>query len=75
MSVQAMDLVYSRWLLNSEFRKLMDEDPNAALTGYDLTVDASPMSRPILERFGFQMIAVSFPCKWNPASQTQGAAR
>jgi GNAT superfamily N-acetyltransferase len=31
--------------------------------GY-LTVDASPMSRPILERFGFVKIADSFPCKW-----------
>ncbi len=29
-----------------------------------LTVDASPMSRPILERFGFEMIAYSYPCKW-----------
>jgi hypothetical protein len=29
-----------------------------------LTVDASPMSRPILEKFGFEMIAQSYPCKW-----------
>lgn len=29
-----------------------------------LTVDASPMSRPILEKFGFEMIANSYPCKW-----------
>ena len=29
-----------------------------------LTVDASEMSRPILEKFGFQMIAYSYPCKW-----------
>ncbi len=29
-----------------------------------LTVDASPMSRPILEKFGFKMIAYSYPCKW-----------
>jgi hypothetical protein len=29
-----------------------------------LTVDASPMSRPILEKFGFDMIAYSYPCKW-----------
>lgn len=29
-----------------------------------LTVDASPMSRPILEKFGFEMIALSYPCKW-----------
>jgi hypothetical protein len=29
-----------------------------------LTVDASPMSRPILEKFGFQLIAYSHPCQW-----------
>jgi len=35
-----------------------------------LTVDASDMSRPILEKFGFEMIAYSYPCKWKPKSQT-----
>jgi predicted GNAT family acetyltransferase len=30
-----------------------------------LTVDASNMSRPILEKFGFQQIAWSWPCKWS----------
>ena len=34
-----------------------------------LTVDASEMSRPILEKFGFQMIAYSYPCKWQRNSQ------
>lgn len=29
-----------------------------------LTVDASDMSRPILEKFGFEVIALSHPCKW-----------
>ncbi len=29
-----------------------------------LTVDASARSRPILEKFGFEMIAYSYPCKW-----------
>lgn len=29
-----------------------------------LTVDASPMSRPILERIGFQLVAISNPCVW-----------
>lgn len=29
-----------------------------------LTVDASPMSRPILEKFGFQVIAFAYECKW-----------
>jgi hypothetical protein len=31
-----------------------------------LTVDASPMSRPILEKHGFQCLATSTPCKWTP---------
>jgi GNAT superfamily N-acetyltransferase len=30
-----------------------------------LTVDASPMSRPILEKFGFEFIAYSYACKWS----------
>jgi hypothetical protein len=34
-----------------------------------LTVDASAMSRPILEKFGFEMIAYSYPCKWKCLSQ------
>ena len=34
-----------------------------------LTVDASDMSRPILEKFGFQMIAWSYPCKWERKPQ------
>jgi hypothetical protein len=29
-----------------------------------LVVDASPMSRPILEKFGFELIAYSYPCRW-----------
>jgi GNAT superfamily N-acetyltransferase len=29
-----------------------------------LTVDASSMSRPILEKFGFEVMAWSYPCKW-----------
>lgn len=36
-----------------------------------LTVDASPMSRPILEKFGFQTIAISYPCKWKIESQRE----
>ena len=50
MSVKAMDLVYSRWLLNSEFRRLMDEDPDAALAGYDLTVDERLRMARVLSR-------------------------
>jgi hypothetical protein len=34
-----------------------------------LTVDASPMSRPILEKMGFEMIAYSYPCKWQLKSR------
>jgi GNAT superfamily N-acetyltransferase len=30
-----------------------------------LTVDASPMSRPILEKLGFQLMALSYPCQWS----------
>ena len=33
-----------------------------------LTVDASPMSRPILEKFRFEKIAYSYPCKWKRKS-------
>jgi hypothetical protein len=29
-----------------------------------LTVDASPMSEPILAKFGFVRLDVSYPCKW-----------
>lgn len=34
-----------------------------------LTVDASAMSRPILEKVGFEIIAYSYPCKWNCKSK------
>ena len=33
-----------------------------------LTVDASEMSRPILEKYGFEMITYSYPCKWKRKS-------
>jgi hypothetical protein len=29
-----------------------------------LVVEAMPMSRPILEKIGFQLIAMVYPCKW-----------
>ncbi len=29
-----------------------------------LTIDASPMSRPIVERHGFQFLTYTHPCKW-----------
>jgi hypothetical protein len=34
-----------------------------------LTVDASPMSRPILEKFGFEFIANTHACKWKVKSR------
>lgn len=30
-----------------------------------LNVDASPMSRPILEKLGFSVLALSYPCLWS----------
>jgi GNAT superfamily N-acetyltransferase len=39
-----------------------------------LTVDASPMSRPILEKHGFELIAYSYPCKWKLRTQKQKGA-
>ncbi len=40
-----------------------------------LAVDASPMSRPILEKLGFEMIAWSYPCKWKFKSQEHKVAK
>jgi GNAT superfamily N-acetyltransferase len=34
-----------------------------------LTIDASPMSRPIVEKFGFQVITMSTPCMWYAKSK------
>jgi hypothetical protein len=37
----------------------------ALIKGFTLlTVDASPMSRPILEKHGFQYLATTTPCQW-----------
>jgi hypothetical protein len=38
-----------------------------------LTVDASPMSRPILEQSGFRLLAYSYPCKWQTGSEKNEA--
>jgi GNAT superfamily N-acetyltransferase len=44
----------------------------ARLRGFSLlTVDASPMSRPILEKHGFQYLATSTPCKWRTNQESQ----
>jgi GNAT superfamily N-acetyltransferase len=46
-------------------RLLAARAQEAAARGFTLlTVDASPMSRPILEKHGFQNLATSTPCKW-----------
>jgi len=37
MSVKAMDQVFNRWFLNADFRAQMNENPEVALAGYDLT--------------------------------------
>jgi len=34
-----------------------------------LTIDASPMSRPILEKYGFLLLEFSTPCVWDPDRQ------
>lgn len=34
-----------------------------------LTIDASPMSRPIVERHGFQLLDTTTPCKWIPPQE------
>lgn len=39
-----------------------------------LTVDASPMSRPILERHGFQFLGFTTPCVWQPAGDAADSA-
>jgi GNAT superfamily N-acetyltransferase len=40
-----------------------------------LTVDASPMSRPILENFGFEFIGYSYLCKWKVKSKKSSRAQ
>jgi hypothetical protein len=39
-----------------------------------LTVDASPMSRPILEKYGFERIDWTYPCKWSLKTGERNAA-
>lgn len=36
-----------------------------------LTVDASSMSRPILQKLGFQLIAYAYPCVWKVEKETR----
>jgi GNAT superfamily N-acetyltransferase len=40
-----------------------------------LTVDASPMSRPILEKLGFTWVSTIYPYKWRPSSDDDRVAR
>jgi GNAT superfamily N-acetyltransferase len=38
-----------------------------------LTIDASPMSHAVLQKFGFQLLTYTYPCKWRAgSSQTDG---
>ena len=39
-----------------------------------LTIDASPMSRPIVERFGFQYITTAFACNWHHGESAEPPA-
>lgn len=42
----------------------------AVARGYRfLTIDASPMSRPIVAKHGFGLLSVSRPCDWQPATR------
>ena len=36
-----------------------------------LTVDAMPMSRPILEKHGFELLAYVYPCEWKSQNQKE----
>jgi hypothetical protein len=37
MALKPIDQVFNRWLLDREFRTLMNENPEQALASYDLT--------------------------------------
>ena len=39
-----------------------------------LTIDASPMSRPIVERFGFQHITTAYACNWRHTDSAEHPA-
>ncbi len=38
-----------------------------------VTIDASPMSRPIVARFGFQHLTTAYACNWPGAARSQAA--
>lgn len=38
-----------------------------------LTIDASPMSRPIVARFGFMHLTTAYACNWQPAGRDRQA--
>jgi GNAT superfamily N-acetyltransferase len=41
----------------------------AAARGYRfLTIDASPMSQPIVARYGFRLLTMAWECKWGKGS-------
>ena len=39
-----------------------------------LTIDASPMSRPIVQGFGFQYITTAYACNWHPGTTAEPPA-
>ncbi len=46
MALKPIDQVFNRWLLDREFRARMNENPNQALAGYDLSdADRQKLSR------------------------------
>ncbi len=50
MSIKAKDAVFSRWLLDSKFRTLLDNTPEIALAGYDLTIQEQETLLKVLRR-------------------------
>jgi len=63
-----------RWRRRGIYRALVRYRAElAAQRGYAyLTVDASDESRPILERIGFERLAVTTPYMWSPQSDSRG---
>lgn len=64
---------YRRQGLYSALLAVRAQEARARQVRY-LTVDASPMSRPILEKFGFERIAFSHACTWKRNSPTRHTA-
>jgi hypothetical protein len=66
MSVKAKDALFSRWLLDPKFRTLLDNTPEVALAGYELTVQEretllNTLSRPRRYRARHNATRICFP--------------